>query len=66
VERNVCSVCGHTKSVIKGRLECSYCLVFYNFDIAKEWLEHIYDKEHEEVTRETTNRKTTGIFKSLI
>ena len=66
MERNVCSVCGHTKSVVKGRLECAYCLVFYNFDIAKEWLEHIYDREYEEEKRETTNRKTTGFFKSII
>ena len=39
-----CDVCGHSMEKLNDRNHCKYCETFQPYDMAKDWIDYILDK----------------------
>jgi hypothetical protein len=42
--------------VVDGKLRCYFCEEFYCYDMAKEWIDFIWEKEHEKEPKKSRRR----------
>ena len=55
-ESNRCPICRHGMKVVDGKLRCYFCEEFYCYDMAKEWIDFIWGKEHEKEPKKSRRR----------